>query len=408
METVVSIPGSVLVQFQHLKKADLLPSVVGHSCHSFTWTLLLAHQASGSVFQHNNLHFGYENTSGGFGPGLVRAAASRTHEMTLVRPEPFSRVSHNYCPDQLVLLWKAQIIPWEDTVLHHLYVCWPGSQGCPKFSCAEQSRYVQRVSGHFSETIFYPPKAQSFADKCDHPSLLQLPTSLRFPVTWLLHSWIYDFFLGKQNHSSHGLVLVHWQYIKANGEMATSWNTAKFPSCVWTDALSVHKTAKITSWNVSDGGCTSGTGDQLGDRGLMKKGGVERDLPQLATGASAVILISCVYIYTYIIHTVPLYQQDGFTKYMSTEITLERASALGFPPASLQQLPRFCKTHQMKGTVELQHDTIITSNRWAIRSELTGDWASEARGESFGETVTVKVIQFSICTSDSEIQQQSS
>ena len=67
----------------------------------------------------------------------------------------------------------------------------------------------------------------------------------------------------------------------------------------------------------------------------MKKGAMERDLSQLATGASAVILISCVCIYTYLIHTVPLYQQYGFTKYMSTEITLERASALSFPPASL-------------------------------------------------------------------------
>lgn len=141
--------------------------------------------------------------------------------------------------------------------------------------------------------------------------------------------------------------------------------------------------------------------------GLMKKGAVERDLSQLVTGASGVILISCVYIYTYIIHTVPLYQQDGFTKYMSTEITLESASALSFPPVSLQQLPRLCKTHEMKGTVELQHNTIITSNRWAIRSELTRDWAYEAREESFGESVTMKVIQFSICTSDSEIQQQS-
>lgn len=140
---------------------------------------------------------------------------------------------------------------------------------------------------------------------------------------------------------------------------------------------------------------------------LMEKGAMERDLSQLATGASAVILISCVCIYTYIIHTVPLYQQDGFTKYTSTEITLERDSALSFPPASLQQLPGVCKTHQMKGTVELQHDAVITSNRWAIRSELTGDWASEARGESFGETVSMKVIQFNICTSDSEIQQQS-
>ena len=95
----------------------------------------------------------------------------------------------------------------------------------------------------------------------------------------------------------------------------------------------------------------------------MEKDAVERDLSQLATGASAVILISCVCIYTYIIHTVPLYHQDGFTKYMSTEITLERASALGFPPASLRQLPRLCKTHQMKGTAELQHDAMITSNR---------------------------------------------
>lgn len=86
----------------------------------------------------------------------------------------------------------------------------------------------------------------------------------------------------------------------------------------------------------------------------MKKGAMERDVSQLATGASAVILISCLYIYTYITDTVALYQQDGFTKYMSTEITLERASALGFPPASLRQLPRLCKTHQMKGTVELQ------------------------------------------------------
>lgn len=95
----------------------------------------------------------------------------------------------------------------------------------------------------------------------------------------------------------------------------------------------------------------------------MKKGAMEKDLSQLATGASAVVLISCVYMYTYIIHTVPLYQQEGFTKYMSTEITLERASALSFPPVSLQQLPRLCKTHQMKGTVELQHNTITTSNR---------------------------------------------
>ena len=104
-----------------------------------------------------------------------------------------------------------------------------------------------------------------------------------------------------------------------------------------------------------------GTGDQLGE--LMKKGAMERDLSQLATGAGAVIVIGCVYIYTYIIHTVPLYQQDGVTKYMSTEITLGRASALSFPPASLRQLPRLPKTHQMKGTAELQHDTIITSNR---------------------------------------------
>jgi len=95
---------------------------------------------------------------------------------------------------------------------------------------------------------------------------------------------------------------------------------------------------------------------------LMKKGAMERDLSQLATAASAVILISCVYIYTHIIHTVPLYQQDGFTKYMSTEITLEKVSDLGFPPASLRQLPRLCKTYQMKGTVELQHDILITSN----------------------------------------------
>lgn len=141
--------------------------------------------------------------------------------------------------------------------------------------------------------------------------------------------------------------------------------------------------------------------------GLIKKGAVEWDLSQLATGARAVILISSVYIYTYGIHTVPLYQQDGFTKYMSTEITLERASALSFPPVSLQQLPRLCKTLEMKGSAELQHNTIITSNRWTIRSELTRDWAYEARGESFGESVTMKVIQFSICTSDSEIQQQS-
>lgn len=95
----------------------------------------------------------------------------------------------------------------------------------------------------------------------------------------------------------------------------------------------------------------------------MKKGAVEGDLSQLATGTSAVILISCVYIYIYRIHTVLLYQQDGFTKYMSTEITLERASALSFPPVSLQQLPRLCKTHEMKGAVELQHNAIITSNR---------------------------------------------
>lgn len=90
---------------------------------------------------------------------------------------------------------------------------------------------------------------------------------------------------------------------------------------------------------------------------------MERGLSQLATDASAVILIICVYIYTYILHAVPLYQQYGFAKYMSAEITLERASAIGFPPASLRQPPRLCKTHQMKGTVELQHDTIITSNR---------------------------------------------
>ena len=95
----------------------------------------------------------------------------------------------------------------------------------------------------------------------------------------------------------------------------------------------------------------------------MKKGAAERDLSQLATGASAVVLISCVYIYRYIIHTVPLYLLDGFTKYMSAEITLERVSALSFPPASLRQLPRLCKTHEMKGTVELQHDAIIISNR---------------------------------------------
>lgn len=34
--------------------------------------------------------------------------------------------------------------------------------------------------------------------------------------------------------------------------------------------------------------------------GLMKKGALEKDLSQLLTGASAVILISCVYIYTLI------------------------------------------------------------------------------------------------------------
>lgn len=174
-----------------------------------------------------------------------------------------------------------------------------------------------------------------------------------------------------------------------------------------TDALSHHETTKITFWNGSDGGYTLGLVTSLGRWGADEERCLERDLSQLATGASAVILICCVYIYTYIIHTVPLYQQDGFTKYMSTEITLERASALSFPPVSLQQLPRLCETHQMKGTVELQHDAIITSNRWAIRSELTGDWAYEARGESCGESVTMKVIQFSICTSDSEIQQQS-
>lgn len=118
---------------------------------------------------------------------------------------------------------------------------------------------------------------------------------------------------------------------------------------------------KVGPVTAAMGGARRGLATSLGE--LMKKGAMERDLSQLATGASAVILISCVCIYTRIIHTVPLYQQDGFTKYMSTEITLERASALGSPPASLRQLPGVCKTHQMKGTVELQHDAVITSNR---------------------------------------------
>lgn len=39
----------------------------------------------------------------------------------------------------------------------------------------------------------------------------------------------------------------------------------------------------------------------------MKKGAVERDLSQLVTGASAVILISCVCIYTLTEYTLYLF-----------------------------------------------------------------------------------------------------
>lgn len=51
---------------------------------------------------------------------------------------------------------------------------------------------------------------------------------------------------------------------------------------------------KSPSWNSSDDEYSLVTSPGR----LMKKGVVERDLSQLAAGASAVILISCVCIYT--------------------------------------------------------------------------------------------------------------